>query len=46
MRVPKVDLGTESMRLMLDVLKKKIKSIRKILVPVELIIRDSVFRLN
>lgn len=42
MRVPKVELGIESMRLMTDILKKKTSKIRKILVSVELVERQSV----
>jgi LacI family transcriptional regulator len=40
-RVPKIELGIEVMRLMSDILKNKSKGSKKILVPVELIIRKS-----
>jgi LacI family transcriptional regulator len=40
-RVPKIELGLESMRLMIDLLKNKVKKSRKLLVPVELIVRES-----
>lgn len=40
-RVPKIDLGTEALRLMDEVLKNKNKNAKKVLVPVELIIRNS-----
>ncbi len=39
--VPKFDMGIEAMRLMRDILAKKIQKHKKILVPVELIVRDS-----
>jgi LacI family transcriptional regulator len=41
-RVPKVDLGTEAMRIIIDILKHKIRKSKKVLVPVELIKRQSV----
>jgi LacI family transcriptional regulator len=41
-RVPKVDLGAEAMRLLLEILNKKVKTPKKVLVPVELIKRKSV----
>ncbi len=41
MRVPKVDMGVEAMRLMVEILKDKNLSPRKILIPVELIVRKS-----
>jgi LacI family transcriptional regulator len=40
-RVPKIDLGAEGLRLMMDVLKSKNGKSKKVLVPVELIIRKS-----
>lgn len=40
-RVPKIDLGVEALRLMLDVLKNKGRKHKKVLVPVELIVRES-----
>ncbi len=43
-RVPKVDLGAEAMRLMVDVLKNNNVAPKKILVPVELIERKSTGR--
>jgi LacI family transcriptional regulator len=46
MRVPKIELGVESLRLILELLKNKTARPRKILVPVELIERQSVDRLN
>lgn len=39
--VPKLELGVEVMRLMYDILNKKNRTSKKILVPVELIIRKS-----
>jgi len=41
-QVPKEELGIEAMRLMIDILNKRIKSTKKILVPVEIIKRESV----
>jgi len=40
--VPKEELGIEAMRLMVELLKKRIKSTKKVLVPVEIIKRESV----
>ena len=40
-RVPKIEMGIEVMRLMSDLLKNRIKSSKKVLVPVELVIRNS-----
>ncbi|OGU33738.1 MAG: hypothetical protein A2068_12545 [Ignavibacteria bacterium GWB2_35_6b] len=40
-RVPKIELGAEALRLMINILKSKNSSAKKILVPVELIIRKS-----
>jgi LacI family transcriptional regulator len=42
MHVPKEELGIEAMRLMVDMLKKRIKSTKKVLVPVEIVNRESV----
>lgn len=39
--VPKVDMGSEAMRLMSEILNRKIKGNRKILMPVDLIKRES-----
>jgi LacI family transcriptional regulator, galactose operon repressor len=39
--VEKTDMGIEAIRLMSDILKNKVKSIKKVLVPVELIRRKS-----
>lgn len=46
MRVPKEDMGIEVMRLMVDVLRNKSKTTRKVLVPVELIARGSTCEAN
>ncbi|KAB2837438.1 MAG: LacI family transcriptional regulator [Melioribacteraceae bacterium] len=45
-RVPKVELGAEAFRLMLNILKSKNANPKKILVPVELIIRKSTISIN
>ena len=46
-RVPKVEMGSEAMKLMVNVLKEKsVVSVKKILVPVELIIRNSTKKIN
>ncbi len=39
--VPKLELGIEAFRLMKDILKNRVKSPKKILVPTELVIRQS-----
>ncbi|GAB4374580.1 MAG: LacI family DNA-binding transcriptional regulator [Calditrichia bacterium] len=41
MRVPKEDMGIEAVRLMVDILKHKTKTPRKVLIPVELVVRQS-----
>jgi len=43
-RVPKIELGTEAFRLIVNILKNKKSITKKILVPVELIIRESTAR--
>lgn len=40
-RVPKIEMGIEVMRLMADILNNKVKSPKKVLVPVELVTRAS-----
>jgi LacI family transcriptional regulator len=45
-RVPKVDLGAEAMRLLLEILNKKVKTPKKVLIPVELIKRKSVAEIS
>jgi LacI family transcriptional regulator len=44
--VLKEELGIEAMRLMVDLLKKRIRSSKKVMVPVEIIQRDSVKKLK
>lgn len=46
MRVPKIELGTESMRLMIEILKNNITKTKKILIPVKLIARESTSERN
>lgn len=46
MRVPKVELGMEALNLMVDILKKNNHALRKVLVPVELIVRGSTCRIS
>ncbi len=41
MKVPKVEMGIESIKLMMEVLKKQSTRPRKVLVPVELVVRKS-----
>ena len=41
MRVPKIELGSEALKLMVDILQNKKISIKKVIVPVELVIRKS-----
>ena len=40
--VPKIDMGQDAIQLMVQILEKKINGHKKIIVPVELVIRDSV----
>lgn len=40
-RIPKIDMGIEAVQLILSLIKNKVKSAKKILVPVELIVRKS-----
>ncbi|MGD8778003.1 MAG: LacI family DNA-binding transcriptional regulator [Ignavibacteria bacterium] len=46
MRVPKIELGIEAMRLMIEILHSKKIDFKKIIVPVELIIRKSTAELR
>ena len=46
MRVPKIEMGAEALRTMIDYLKNNKSSNKKILVPVELIIRKSTTRFS
>jgi len=39
--VPKIEMGVEAMRLMQDILNERVKSPKKILIPVELVVRKS-----
>ncbi len=45
-KVPKIEMGIEAMRLMTDILKNKTKSPKKVLVPVELVIRKSTTKIK
>ncbi len=40
--VPKIDMGQDAFQLMIEILEKRINNHKKIIVPVELILRDSV----
>jgi LacI family transcriptional regulator len=40
-RVPKIEMGTQTMKMMVDLLDKRIKKSHKVLIPVELVIRTS-----
>ena len=44
-RVPKIEIGAEAVRLMVEVLKNKNNSTKKIIVPTELIVRSSTARI-
>ncbi len=44
-RVPKMEMGTEAMKLMAHLVKNNIKGNQKILIPVELVIRESTKRI-
>jgi DNA-binding LacI/PurR family transcriptional regulator len=41
MKVPKVEMGIEATKLMLEILRKKSNGLRKILIPTELVVRKS-----
>ncbi len=45
-KVPKVDMGIEAVKLMIDILQKKSRGPRKILMPVELVIRKSTCKVS
>lgn len=45
-RVPKIEMGVEVMRIMSEILKNKTNSAKKILVPVEVVVRKSTSRFN
>ena len=45
-RVPKIELGAEALRLMVDFLKNKKSIPKKIIVPVELIVRESTAKIS
>ena len=45
-RVPKIELGAEAFRLIVNILKNKKSTPKKILVPVELIVRKSTTQLK
>jgi LacI family transcriptional regulator len=45
-RVPKVDMGIESIKLLIDIINKRSVTPRKILMPVELVIRKSTCKLK
>lgn len=45
-RVPKIELGAEALRVMTELLKNKNTGAKKILVPIELIIRQSTKKIN
>jgi LacI family transcriptional regulator len=40
-RIPKIDMGVEAIQLILSLIKNEVKSAKKIIVPVELIVRNS-----
>jgi LacI family transcriptional regulator len=45
-RVPKVDMGMEVMRVMSAILNNKLQTPRKVLMPVEIVIRNSTCEKN
>ena len=45
-RVPKIEMGVEALKLMVNILKNKKSLSKKILIPVELIVRESTSTLN
>ena len=44
-RIPKMEMGVEAMKLMADLLKKNLKESKKVLLPIELITRESTIRI-
>ena len=40
-RVPKIEMGAQTMKMMVDLVEKKIKKSHKVLIPVELVVRNS-----
>ena len=46
LRVPTIDLGGQATKMMMDILEKKVKKPLKVLIPVELIIRESTRKLQ
>jgi len=46
MSVPKIDMGQEALQLIVQMLSKKIKQHKKILIPVELIVRGSTMHIG
>jgi LacI family transcriptional regulator len=45
-RVPKIEMGVEALKLMVNTLKNKKSLFKKVLVPVELIVRESTANFN
>ena len=41
-RVPKVEMGTEAVQLLLNIIKTKNNTAKKILIPIELVVRESI----
>jgi LacI family transcriptional regulator len=46
LRVPKIEMGSQATKMIVDILEDKVKKPHKVLIPVELIIRDSTAKLN
>ena len=45
-RVPKIEMGTEAVQLLINIINKKSIAAKKIIVPVKLIVRDSTSYIN
>ena len=45
-RVPKVEMGTEAVQLLLNIIKTKNYTAKKILIPIELVVRESIKNIN
>jgi len=45
-KVPKVKMGTEAVQLLLNIIKTERTSTKKIIVPIELVVRESIKNIN
>jgi len=45
-KVPKVKMGTEAVQLLLNIIKTETTTAKKIIVPIELVVRESIKNIN